>query len=233
MHVIRFSLKKKILMLVPAIVFAGILGTYAMMTGPPLTGKVILVDVGHGGVDSGADRPGIQEKDINLAVALELKRVLNQYGAKVILSREGDTDLSGECDNEKVRGRYRRDLAARIEMVEESDADLFVSIHANASPLARRHGAESFYYRQSPESKTLAQAIQAELVKASLGQEEANAGNYFVLRRNKVAAALIEVGYITNPQERSLLQEAGHQHKLAQAIAQGICQYYQLSPGQE
>jgi len=191
-----------------------------------LSSKIIVVDAGHGGVDTGASRSGILEKDINLAIALELRNVLNQYGAKVVLSRQTDIELSPECDSEKVRGRYHRDLAARVEMAEESDADLFVSLHANAVSNTKRQGAEVFYYAKSESSKALSNAIQAELSKVVKSAPTANAGNYFVLRRNKIPAALIEVGYITNKEERSLLQSPEYQRKLAEAIAKGIYDYY-------
>jgi N-acetylmuramoyl-L-alanine amidase len=191
-----------------------------------LSSKIIVVDAGHGGIDSGANRPGVLEKDINLAIALALKNVLHQYGAKVVLSRQTDIELSPECDNEKVRGRYHRDLAARVEMAEESDADLFISLHANAVSNTKRHGAEVFYYAKSESSKALSNAIQAELGKVVTTTPTANAADYFVLRRNKIPAALIEVGYITNIEERTLLQSPEYQLKLAEAIAKGIYNYY-------
>ncbi|AIF53451.1 N-acetylmuramoyl-L-alanine amidase [Pelosinus sp. UFO1] len=194
-----------------------------------LSGKIIVVDAGHGGIDPGANRQGVLEKDINLAIALQLKNILNEYGAKVVLSRQSDIDLSPECDNEKVRGRYRRDLTARVEMAEESDADLFISLHANAVSNASRQGAEVFYYAKSETGKELSNAIQAELGKVVKTPRAANPAHYFVLRRNKIPAALIEVGYITNTVERSLLQTPEHQKKLADAIAKGINSYYHPS----
>ncbi|WP_378952033.1 N-acetylmuramoyl-L-alanine amidase [Pelosinus sp. sgz500959] len=194
-----------------------------------LSGKIIVVDAGHGGIDPGANRPGVLEKDINLAIALQLKNILNDYGAKVVLSRQADIELSTECDNQKVRGRYRRDLTARVEMAEESDADLFISIHANAVSNTKRQGAEVFYYDKSKNGKALSNSIQAELVKVAKATPIPNTADYFVLRRNKIPAALIEVGYITNMQERSLLQSPEHQRKLAEAIAKGIYEYYHQS----
>ncbi|MDF2563889.1 MAG: cwlD 3 [Massilibacillus sp.] len=212
--------------LIPAML---LLGTFVSVhtLSHTLTGKVIVVDAGHGGIDPGANRSGVLEKDINLAIALDLKDILNQYGCKVILSRQADVDLSGECDNEKVRGRYHRDLAARVEIVEESDADLFISIHANAvANDAKRHGAEVFYYSKSDSGKTLANSIQGELCKVTEANRTAKNADYFVLRRNKIPAALIEVGYITNMEERMALQTPEYQKKLAEAIAVGIHKYY-------
>ncbi|MDF2875686.1 MAG: cwlD 3 [Sporomusa sp.] len=205
-----------------------VLGTlYAYNVPPIITGKVVVIDAGHGGIDPGANRPGVLEKDINLAVALQLKEVLNQYGAKVVLSRQQDVELSPECDNDKIKGRYHRDLMARVEMVEESDADLFISVHANAVKNAKRHGAEVFYYNKSEKGKALANSIQTELCTVTETSRSAANADYFVLRRNKIPAVLIEVGYITNIEERQLLQVPEYQRKLAEAIAKGVYTYYQ------
>ncbi len=194
-------------------------------SGQSLAGQIVVVDAGHGGIDSGANRPGVVEKQINLAVALQIGDSLKKYGAKVMLTRDTDVELSELCDNEKVRGRYRRDLNARLEMVEESDADLFVSIHANASTNPRRRGVECYYFGQSESGKRLALAIEEELRLVAPVSQAAKAADYFVLRRNKVPAALVEVGFITNAEELALLQTPEYQHRLAEAIASGIHRY--------
>lgn len=225
MRILYFGKRHFILFLLPAMLLLSTL--YAHNVTHKLAGKVIVVDAGHGGIDPGANRPGVLEKDINLAIALTLKDVLNQNGAKVVLSRQTDVELSPECDNEKVRGRYHRDLAARVEMVEESDADLFISIHANAIANAQRHGAEVFFASKSETGKSLANLIQSELCKVTQTIRSAKVADYFVLRRNKIPAALVEVGYITNMEERLLLQTPEYQSKLAEAIAKGIYQFLQ------
>lgn len=224
MRVLYIAKYRFIMLILPAVLLLSTL--YVNNVTHKLASKVIVVDAGHGGIDPGANRPGVLEKDINLAIALELKNVLNKYGAKVVLSRQTDVDLSDECDNEKVRGRYHRDLMARVEMAEESDADLFISIHANAVTNAKRHGAEVFYSAKSDAGKALANSIQTELCKVAQANRAAKTADYFVLRRNKIPAALIEVGYITNMEERTTLQSPEYQRKLAEAIATGIYNYY-------
>lgn len=112
-------------------------------------------------------------------------------------------------------------------MAEESDADLFISIHANAVSNARRNGAEVFFAKKSKESKELANCIQTELSKVTQTNHTAAAADYFVLRRSKIPAVLIEVGYITNSNERELLQNPDYQAKLAEAIARGVHQFYE------
>lgn len=214
--------------LFPVLLLVGTLYVYDESSNN-LSGKIIVVDAGHGGIDSGANRPGVLEKDINLSIALQLKNILNKYGAKVVLSRQTDIELSTECDNEKVRGRYHKDLTARVEMAEESDADLFISVHANAVSDTKRQGADAFYYGKSEASKVLSNLILAELGKVTKIARAATPASYFVLRRNKIPAALIEVGYITNLEERLLLQSPEYQRRLAEAIAKGVYNYYHYS----
>lgn len=226
-----FYIKRKLVLtlLFPLMLISAFIAN-ALESSQPLSGKTIIVDAGHGGIDSGANRPGVLEKDINLAISTQLREVLISYGANVILSRESDIDLSKECDNQRVKGRYHRDLAARIELVEESNADIYISIHANASTNPRRKGAESFYYGKSVEGKRLANLIQSQFSQIAIAQKSANPGDYFVLRRNHAVAVLIETGYITNLPERTLLQSTDYQQKIAQAIGQGICAYYSVVP---
>ncbi|MEG6586870.1 N-acetylmuramoyl-L-alanine amidase family protein [Dendrosporobacter sp. 1207_IL3150] len=226
MRVFHLKKPKFALCLIISLLFIGGIVVNAIDSLQNLTNKVIIIDAGHGGIDPGANRQGLNEKDINLAIALLLKEKLNAQGAKIILSRETDTELSKYCDEPKVKGRYNRDLAARLEMVDESDADMYISIHANVSTNPRRRGPECFYYAKSQSGKLLATAIQQELGRITTAQPNAHPGDYFVLRRNKVAAALVEVGYITNPEERTLLQSAEYQNKLADAIVKGIQTYY-------
>lgn len=225
MGVLYVGKRRFIYFLLPTMMLASTLYTHNAASN--IHEKIIIVDAGHGGIDSGANRTGIFEKNINLAVSLQLKEALHQYGAKTVLSRQTDIELSPECDNEKIRGRYHRDLAARVELAEESDANLFISIHANAVANARRHGAEVFFSAKSKESKALANYIQAELCKVTQTNYTAAAADYFVLRRNTIPAVLIEVGYITNLNERELLKTPEYQAKIAEAIARGIYQFYQ------
>ena len=148
----------------------------------------------------------------------------------MVLTRETDRDLSGLCDNEAIRGRYQRDLNARHEMIQENDADLFVSIHANASLKPRHRGAECYYFAKSEQGKALALAIQDQLAILSPLSQEARPADFFVLRYSEVPAVLIEVGFITNQEEKTLLQSPLYQRKIAQAIMLGIVNYFSTQP---
>lgn len=222
---ICFIAKKYFIFAVIPIIAAGYLMSSHLFAKQTLAGRIIVVDAGHGGIDPGANRPGVLEKDINLNIALQVRDILKGHESKVVLTRDADIDLSELCDNEKVRGRYHRDLNARLEAIQESDADLFVSIHANASSKPQQRGIECYYAAKSPEGKSLAMAIQEQLRLIAPVSQDAEPADFFVLRRNKVPAVLIEVGFITNPAERALLQSPEYQKKIAEAIAAGIAQY--------
>lgn len=228
MKVIFLSKKNLFLAFIPLLLFTFLVSN--SMDDATLSGKVIIVDAGHGGVDTGANRPGILEKDINLAVAILVKNNLEHHHAKVILSRADDSDLSDDCDNQLIHGRWRRDLAARVELVEEHQADLFISIHANVSPSPKSQGAEVFYAAQSAQSQLLADQLQTTLNAFKKATKKAAKADYFVLRRNTVPAALIELGYLTNPQEKELLLDPHYQYELSDAIVQGILNYYMNNP---
>jgi N-acetylmuramoyl-L-alanine amidase len=215
-----------LLVIFPVVVYLAIGTAVPIATADtPLINKTIIIDPGHGGVDPGANIVGFNEKDVNLSVALKVRDVLQRYGANVILSREQDVDLDDQCDNDRVKGRHRRDLAARLELVEETGADLYVSIHANADKKPERRGIHTFYNDKSTASKSLADNIHTELQKVVPADKKAYPGDFWVLKANKVPAALVEVGYITNPEERFLLQATDHQQLLAEAISRGICRF--------
>lgn len=133
-----------------------------------LAGKAVVLDPGHGGPDGGAvGRSGSVEKAITLDVALRLRDLLNQAGAKAVLTREADRDLADAAKAQSLRQRKRQDLAARVALGNESGADVFLSIHANSFPtLPSMHGAQTFYLASgSSENRRLATALQDELVR--------------------------------------------------------------------
>ncbi len=194
----------------------------------PLTGKVIIIDPGHGGPDGGAVGQGdVLEKGIALDVALELRDYLQEAGALVKMTREIDTDLAGE----NVSGLSRRktaDLKHRVKIINESNADLFVSVHLNAIPSSRWRGAQTFFHPSIDESERAARFIQSEL-KRNLENTNRFAkaiNGIYVLKQAEIPGALVEVGFLSNPQERELLQDKGYQNKLAASIYEGVLRYY-------
>lgn len=194
----------------------------------PLSGKVIVIDPGHGGVDGGAVGKGeIIEKEIALEISLKLREYLQGSGAFVVMTRETDRDLAPE----DLRGYSRRktyDLHKRLEIINEPDHDLFVSIHLNAVPSPRWRGAQTFFHPANEESQKLSRFIQDELRK-NLGNTDRYAKkltNVFLLKEAKIPGAIVEVGFLSNPDEAQLLSQKDYQNKIAISIYQGILRYF-------
>ncbi|MBN1630873.1 MAG: N-acetylmuramoyl-L-alanine amidase [Thermoleophilia bacterium] len=182
--------------------------------GPPL----ICIDPGHGGKDTGAvGVSGAAEKDVNLAMSLLLAENLREAGLRVMMTREDDT---------------YPDLHQRATMANDAQANLFVSIHNNASGDPASKGTETFYWGTkescSPDAQLLAQIIQRNLI-AALGSFDRGAKTHWyelvVLAETEMTAALVEVGFMSNAAEEALLLTAEYQALAAQAVANGILEY--------
>lgn len=182
-----------------------------------LAPQVIVLDPGHGGIDTGASgREGIMEKDITLPICKFLKEYFQLSGARVVLTREDDRELSEDLVE---------DLKARVQPAKEAGATVFLSIHGNSFPSAYEYGAQTFYYPNHPESYRLASCIQNELLKITtpLGENyrDVQEGDFYVLRNAPCPAALVEVGFLSNPEEEALLADQQYQKRLAWHIFAG------------
>ncbi|WP_223703182.1 N-acetylmuramoyl-L-alanine amidase CwlD [Sutcliffiella deserti] len=196
----------------------------------PLSGKIIILDPGHGGPDGGAVGGEILEKDVALQVSLYLKDYLQEQGALVLMTREEDVDLA----DPKTKGYSRRkveDLRKRVEMVNESEGDMFISVHLNAIPSPRWKGAQTFYQQsETKENERLAKFVQDEL-RINLENTERQAksiNGIYILKQAKIPGALVEVGFLSNPAERAQLSTVDYQKKVAAAIYNGIMRHYTL-----
>lgn len=185
--------------------------------------QVIALDPGHGGFDPGAQRGDICEKDLTLSICKKLSRHLSKAGSLVVLIREGDKDLSDSDFQGSLRERKRQDLSRRAEKANQAKASLFVSIHANADPSPRWRGAQVFYNGSSEASRLAAEAIQEELTRV-LGNtnRKALAGTYYITQKTRMPAVIVEIGFISNPEEGRLLMTPEYQDKVAYAIYAGI-----------
>ncbi|CAI6085420.1 N-acetylmuramoyl-L-alanine amidase CwlD [Cohnella sp. JJ-181] len=193
----------------------------------PLTGKTIVLDAGHGGVDGGAvSRDGVIEKDINMALVLQLRDYLQQAGAVVYLTREGDHDLA-DTDLKGYSKRKTQDLLKRTAMIIEKKPDVALTVHMNSVPSSRWSGAQTFYYPDNAEGGRLATLVQAE-IRESVGNTNRVAltkDNVYLLKSLKMPAALVEVGFLSNPQESRLLAGEAYQTKVAAALYRGILRF--------
>ncbi|MDA8096141.1 MAG: N-acetylmuramoyl-L-alanine amidase [Clostridia bacterium] len=184
-----------------------------------MSGKVIVVDAGHGGKDSGARNQVVWEKDITLEIAEKLANLFRASGAKVVMTRDGDFRLGT---------RQRQDLILRGELANEHDADAVISIHTNSFPADRsQQGAQTFTQVGEEQSKKLSEAIQAEIVRL-LGNTDRTPrqSDYRLARTADMPVVLVEVGFLSNPKEVKLLQDPGYQEKMAYAIYSGVVKYF-------
>ena len=179
---------------------------------PPLSALVVL-DPGHGGSASGAVYGGVAEKDLNLAIASQAARLLEEAGLTVLMTRRDDQDVS----------LYRRSGLANT-----YGADLFVSVHCNASltnPEAR--GVYTAAADRQGEGWVLAEVLRQTMM-AAAGAEDMGTEprpNLAVLRTAQAPAALVECGYMSTPAELELLCQPDYQLQLAQGIAEGVLTY--------
>ena len=187
----------------------------------PLQGKLILIDVGHGGKDPGTIYKNIYEKDINLQIAKQLENKLSKMGASVYLIRDGDYDLS----NGVKKHRKKIDFDNRIKIINESNGDLYLSIHLNYLPSSIYYGAQVFYDKKN---KKIAEIIQKHLNnKLKTKREIKNIPqNIYMYKRLKIPGILIECGFLSNPEERKILVTSKYQEKIAQVITEGVIDYF-------
>ena len=199
-----------ILILANKIVFASL----------PLTGKLIVVDVGHGGADPGTMYKDIYEKDINLAISLELEKELSRLGASVILIRNDDYDLS----KPNASWRKKSDFDNRIKIINNSGADYYLSIHLNYLNDTSYYGPQVFYNKKSDNNKKLAETLQNELNKELNTDREIKLipNSTYMYKELKVDGVLIECGFLSNAYERGLLVQEEYQSRLAKTIARGL-----------
>lgn len=177
-----------------------------------LDSMCVVIDPGHGGSEPGAVGPsGVKEKDVNMAIAGEAARILQQQGINVILTRDGDYDVG---------------LIARADLANSCNADIFVSIHANGSTNPEIGGTATYVIEKTEALRSLAESLQAELAQA-LGLRDAGVfeGNLSVLRNTNMPGALVEVAFLSNSAEEQLLTNPDFQNRAAQAIVRGIIGY--------
>lgn len=185
----------------------------------------IVIDPGHGGNDPG--KIGINdvpEKDVNLAISLKLKDILEQNDCKVIMTRETDQGLYQDGDtNKKIA-----DLHARCRIINDSGADAVISIHQNSFTSESSKGAQVFYQTTSEKGKVLAEILQEQLV-SGLDPEnnrvaKANS-DYYMLKNTQAPMVIVECGFLSNTQEAELLTQEAYQRRVAWTVALGTLQY--------
>ncbi len=186
----------------------------------PLFNKTIILDIGHGGLDPGSMYQDIYEKDINLAIGKELESELKKMGAKVIMVRQADYDLS----QPNAYRRKKSDFDNRIKLINESQADYYFSIHLNYLLDSRYYGPQLFYNNNDDKNKVIAETLQNDLNQALKTKREIKKipSSTYMYSKLKVPGVLIECGFLSNSYERNLLQKKDYQKKFAKLVAESI-----------
>lgn len=190
--------------------------------GGGLKGKRITLDPGHGGSDPGTHglESGLKEKEVTLPLALRVKKLLEQKGAVVYLTRYSDRDVYGPTATDQ------QELQARVDVAEKSGSDLFLSIHCNASTDRSVSGYSTYYTPKTPYDKKLADALQKELMQtADVTDRGIFDSRLYVNRKSTMPSALVECLFMTNAREEQMLLSDAFLDKIAEAIARGIEQF--------
>ena len=190
-----------------------------------LKGRVITIDAGHGGNDSGAIGPtGVTEKSVTLNIALRLQKLLEAEGATVYMTRTTDTEVSPKGG----KASDIEELQARCDVANKVNSDIFVSIHNDSFTNGAAKGTTGYYYaRGSAKSRVLADDIRKAVID-ELGTESrgTQSCNFYVVKHTDMPATLVEVAFISNPSEEKILASDEGAQKAAQGIADGIADYF-------
>ena len=190
-----------------------------------LSGKVIVIDPGHGGNDSGAIGPtGVMEKTVTLNIALRLQKLLEAEGATVYMTRSTDTEVSPKGAN----ASDIEELQARCDVANNHNADIFISIHNDSFTNGAAKGTTGYYYsRGSAKSRDLADKVRSGVIDQIGTQSRGTQScNFYVVKHTDMPATLVEVAFISNPEEEKLLNSDDGAQKAAQGIADGIADYF-------
>ncbi len=174
---------------------------------------VIVIDPGHGGPDPGTIGNGIYEKHVTLPISLKLGRILQQMGYSVVYTRTEDIDL---------------DLEPRVRLAERVNAEVFVSIHANALEARSREvsGVETYHARGSAISRQLASFVHDQVISGTGALDRGVRGaGFHVIKYTSMPAILVETGFVTNPREAANLNNPAYQDRMAGSIARGVDQF--------
>ena len=195
----------------------------------PVSNKVIIVDAGHGTPDEGAESSnGTTEAELNLKIALKLQNLLEQSGSTVILTRSDENSIY-DVGSDSIRDKKISDIHNRVKIGNESSADIFVSIHMNKIEQQQYSGWQTFYNKANENSKILATSIQSNLNDAMQKENNrtpAQLNTVYIMKHVEIPITIVECGFLSNPEEESLLQTEEYQNKLAWGIYNGITDYF-------
>lgn len=198
--------------------------TYAITNDYTLLGKTIYLDPGHGGIDSGTTYKKIYEKDINLLLCQKLKENLKNKGATVYLTRETDKDLA--LNN--VKNRKRSDLIGRAYLINKTKPDMYLSIHINYLSQTKYKGLQIFYNNKNKENQTIAESLTKYIKEKTWNVRSPKYNNTYYMYKNILPpGVLIEVGFLSNPDDRYRLTHEKYQDEIVANITYALEKYFQ------
>ena len=225
-----FIAKKSVILILAGIILAaaiiGICAGVAAASTHDDGERIVVIDAGHGGIDAGVRgiNTDTKESDINLAISKYLRGYFSDAGFTVIMTRKTQGGLYGVS----TKGFKMRDMKKRKEIIEESNADMVISVHQNFCPIPSRRGGTVFYDKDSESGKTLAASIQKSLneMKESVKQSSPLVGDYYMLKCTQSPSVIVECGFLSNTEDEKLLVSESYQKSIAYAIFKGAVSYY-------
>ena len=187
-----------------------------------LFGVNIVIDPGHGGKDNGTCYENVLEDEINLNIATKLMNICIDDGAISSLTRVGDYDLASQY----AKNRKREDLKKRVEFINSSNADYFISLHLNSYPNNKNvYGPMVYYKRNDEESKNIAVNVMNSLNELAKTSKPIHPEDFYLFKHTNAPGILVECGFLSNYKERELLLDNEYQEKIARTIYKGLDDY--------
>lgn len=196
----------------------------------PISNKRIVIDAGHGIPDEGAQGfYGTTEQAINLSITLKLQKLIEQSGGTVILTRSDENGIYS-TDSENIKSKKVSDIKNRAYIGNNSDADIFISIHLNKFPESSKYrGWQTFYQKDSEDSREIAKKIQDYLNK-NIEYENTRVAlpisNVYIMENIKIPSVVVECGFLSNEEETRLLGTEEYQNKIAWGVFIAIQDYF-------
>ena len=202
----------------------------------PVSNHVIILDAGHGYPDGGATgKNNTIESDLNLEVVLKLQKYLEASGTTVLLTRSDENGIY-DTDSKTIRNQKISDMKNRVKIANNSDAEIFVSVHMNKIPEEKYSGWQTFYKNNDEKSKQIANQIQISLDSYMNENENENKNNstrkiksisgIYLTQNVEIPLVLIECGFLSNENESILLKSEAYQEKLAWSIYTGLIDFW-------
>lgn len=196
--------------------------TFTKSVPTSLFGVNIVIDPGHGGKDNGTCYENVLEDEINLNIATKLMNICIDDGAISSLTRVGDYDLSSQY----AKNRKREDLKKRVEFINSSNADFFISLHLNSYPNNKNvYGPMVYYKRNDEESKNIAVNVMNSLNELAKTSKPIHPEDFYLFKHTNAPGILVECGFLSNYKERELLIDNEYQEKIARTIYKGLDDY--------